>query len=191
MPSLSYRRWASTRAAALDEIEAAHAAVGAASRGGFATRQVNHAYTLLLSAEFQGFCKDLHRECLEHLLTVIPVGLQDYVRKQFLLNRLLDRGNPNPGNIGADFSRFGIKFWPSVTTAEPRATDWQELLDRLNLWRNAIAHHDYDPSRLGSRMVLTVAEVRSWRRACRGLARAFDSVLRAYMTHTVGTPAWK
>jgi hypothetical protein len=190
MPSVSYRRWLIARAAALDEVEAAHAAVGTSGRGGFATRQVNHAYALLLSAEFQGFCKDLHRECTEHLLTVIPVGLQDYVRKQFLLNRLLDRGNPNPGNIGADFARFGIKFWPAVTAAEPRAPDWQQLLERLNLWRNAIAHNDYDPARLGSRMVLTVAEVRSWRRACRRLAKVFDTVLYTYLSHTVGTPPW-
>src|SRR3954467_7429658 len=111
MPSVAYRRWVTVRAAALDEVEAAHAAVAAAGRGGFATRQVNHAYALLLSAEFQGFCKDLHRECVEHLLTVIPTALHEVVRTQFLLNRLLDRGNPNPGNIGSDFGRFGIKLW--------------------------------------------------------------------------------
>jgi hypothetical protein len=190
MPSIAYRRWATAGAAALDQVEAAHTAISAAGRGGFATRQVNHAYALLLSAEFQGFCKDLHRECVEHLLTAIAATLHDLVRTQLLLNRLLDRGNPNPGNIGSDFGRFGIKFWREVAAAEPRATGWRQQLEQLNLWRNAIAHNDYDPTKLGSRMVLTVVVVRSWRRACRRLARAFDAVLSAYLRVKVGTAPW-
>jgi hypothetical protein len=190
MPSAAYRRWVTVRAAALDEVEAAHAAVAAAGRGGFVTRQVNHAYAMLLSSEFQGFCKDLHRECVDHVVAAIPPGVQDITQAQFLLNRLLDRGNPNAGNIGADFGRFGIKFWDKVRAVDSRASDWQLQLERLNLWRNAIAHSDYDPAKLGPTMVLTVAEVRSWRRACHKLAKAFDAAMAAFLGTKVGVTPW-
>lgn len=191
MPSVSYRRWATLRTTALDAVEQAHAAIGGAGRGRRGvTQQINRAYAVLLSAEFQGFCKDLHRECVEHLLTIIPAPLHDITRKQFLFNRSLDRGNPSPANIGSDFARFGIKFWDRVTRAEPLAAGWQRLLERLNLWRNAVAHNDYDPARLGVKMLLTVAEVRSWRLACGRLAQVFDAVLHDHLTGTVGTSPW-
>jgi hypothetical protein len=43
MPSKSHRRWFTTQAAALDQMENAHASVGGEGRGRrFATDQINH-----------------------------------------------------------------------------------------------------------------------------------------------------
>lgn len=54
---------------ALDEIEAAHRAVGGTGRGRrFAVQQINQAYVVLLSSHFQRFCRALHTECVEHLI---------------------------------------------------------------------------------------------------------------------------
>ncbi|HLQ44895.1 MAG TPA: hypothetical protein VK137_09220, partial [Planctomycetaceae bacterium] len=75
-----------------------------------ATQQLNHAYAVLLSSQFQGFCRSLHAECSGHLLSgVTAPRLKRILSQEFDQGRKLDRGNPNPGNIGADFSRLGAR----------------------------------------------------------------------------------
>src|SRR5258707_9256301 len=103
MPSNSLLRWRGERTAALDEIEAAHANVGGKGRGRrYATQQINRAYAVLLSSEFQGFCRDLHSECTDHVVATAPAHTQRVIRTQFLWGRSLDRGNPQAGAIGTD-----------------------------------------------------------------------------------------
>lgn len=190
MPSISYRRWTTVRAAVLNDVEAAHAAVGGTGRGRrLAFPQVNRAYAILLSAEFQGFCKELHRECAEYIVSLAPVAVQDVLLQQFLAHRLLDRGNPNPGNLGADFGRLGFHFWKVLDTAESRAPDWRHGLESLNNWRNAIAHHDYNTTRLGG-TILRVRQVREWRTVCRRLARLFDAELARQLDTLTGRKPW-
>jgi hypothetical protein len=112
------------------------------------------------------------------------------LRAEFLFSRQLDRGNPNPGNIGSDFNRLGLRFWIEVNAAAPRAAVWQQHLEELNRWRNAIAHSDYDPAKLGGRIILRVSQVRRWRRACHRLARAFDRVMANHLRTVTGVPPW-
>ena len=65
MPSVACYDWSVMRAAALDEIEHAHRSVGGTGRGRrYLTQQLNQAYAVLLSSQFQGFCLDLHEECV-------------------------------------------------------------------------------------------------------------------------------
>src|SRR5947208_6514818 len=110
MPSNSLLRWRGVRAAALDEIEAAHAHVGGTGPGRrYATQQVNRAYAVLLASEFQGFCRELHSECAEYVVAGTAAQLQDVIRQQFLWARQLDRGNAQSAAIGSDFGRFGGK----------------------------------------------------------------------------------
>jgi hypothetical protein len=76
MPSLALQDWSARRAAALDEIEHAHRSVGGTGPGRrYLTQQINQAYAVLLSSEFQGFCRDLHMECADHLVVVIASPL--------------------------------------------------------------------------------------------------------------------
>jgi hypothetical protein len=66
VPSRSLHTWRVDCAAALDEIEAAHGAVGGAGPGRrTATQQINYAYAVLLSSQFQRFCRDLHTEACD------------------------------------------------------------------------------------------------------------------------------
>ena len=54
----------------LDEIDAAHAAVRGPVQGRrAATLRLTHAYVLLLSAQFQRFCRDLHAEAYAQALS--------------------------------------------------------------------------------------------------------------------------
>jgi hypothetical protein len=191
MPSASYRHWRTSRASALHDIETALAAVGGVGRGRrVAHQQVTRAYAVLLSAEFQGFCRDLHTECVESIKAAVPAALQPVIEREFAFNRLLDRGNPTPGNIGSDFNRLGVEFWPKVLAADLRAATWQRKLELLNSWRNAIAHNDYDRTKLGGTIVLRTAAVREWRRACTRLARLFDVVLPGHLHTVTGTLPW-
>ena len=192
MPSRSLQKWKGERTNELDEIERAHAAIGGSGRGRrYATQQVNHAYAVLLSSQFQGFCRDLHSECIDHLLQIIqPASLQDVLRAEFLFHRRLDMGNPTPDSLGADFNRFGLEFWRNVRRIDRRNKIRQERLGKLNNWRNAIAHHDFDSAKLGGRTTLRLKEIRSFRSACNALATDFDRVMAKYLAGFTGSVPW-
>jgi hypothetical protein len=191
MPSYSLNRWNGERAEALDQIADAHASVGGVERGRrYATQQINHAYAMLLSAQFQGFCRDLHSECVDHLIALTPTNLQAIVREQFIWARRLDKGNPNPGNIGSDFGRLGLDFWADVRADRGQNEHRQRYLEELNEWRNSIAHQDCDPDRLGGTTTLHLAAVRQWRSSIDVLAVSFDIVACAYLRTFLGRAPW-
>lgn len=192
MPSASLQTWLSVRAAALDEIAGAHSIVGGTARGRrYATQQINQAYAVLLSSQFQGFCRDLHSESVDYLVSAVtPSVLQVMLRAEMRRGRKLDTGNANPGNIGSDFNRLDIAFWGEVKTLDKRNEQRQRRLEELNNWRNAIAHQDFDPGKLGGTTVLHLADARRWRDACEGLARAFDVVMSQHLSVIIGRVPW-
>ena len=109
MPSNSLLRWREERSKALDENEAAHQVIGGKGKGRrFTTQQLNRAYAVLLVAQSQGYCRDLHTECIVALCSELKGSIRAILAAQLELDRKLDRGNPRPGNLGADFSRLGI-----------------------------------------------------------------------------------
>lgn len=192
MPSRSLRTWYADGRRALDEIEGAHRAVGRAGPGSrYAAQQINQAYVLLLSSRFQRFCRDLHTECSEHLARGIsPLPMRIMLQRQLMERRKLDGGNPNPGNIGSDFDRFALSFWPAVLALDPQNKARQALLAAMNGWRNAVAHQDFTRAGLGGRDQLTLTEVRRWRNACEQLAVDFDGVMYHYLSSITGTSPW-
>lgn len=147
MPSASLQRWQTERSAVLDEIERAHKHVRGSGTGArLATQQINQAYVLLLSAQFQGFCRDLYWECVDVFVRPLTAAsYQNVVRRNLLLNVKLDRGNPNPGNIGSDFNRIHLAFGQDVDAIDAKNSQRKATLIELSEWRNAIAHHDYTP----------------------------------------------
>lgn len=191
MPSAAFQRWRAGRAAALDGIEDAHRSVGGSGPGWrIATQQINQLYAVMLSSQFQAFCRDLHTECATLLVApVSPLNLQQALYINLVFGRKLDAGNPNPGNIWADFNRLGLLFWPAVDGDHPRNPQRKASLEELNGWRNAIAHQSFAPPMLkGGRVILPLSQVQGWRRACDGLARSFDNVMRGHLLATTGTP---
>ena len=191
MPSQSLEYWLKVRLRALDEIERAHRSMGGTGPGRrHATQQINLAYAVLLSAQFQGFCRDLHDEGADLLIQLTtPASLWETFKDALVWNRKLDAGNPNPGNIGSDFNRFKVKFWVEVRTVDARNKSRFERLEDLNRWRNAIAHQDFDPRVLGPGQ-LRLETVQEWRSACEGLAISFDRVMRLPLREMTGTPPW-
>jgi hypothetical protein len=189
MPSLSLTTWRTTRRAVFLQLEHAHQSVGGSGRGRrHATENLNQASAVLLSSQFQGFCRDLHDECVQWIVAAItPAGLRAAMEELFTQNRKLDTGNPNPGNIGADFDRFGLSFWREVRNHDARNEARQVHLENLNRWRNAIAHQD--SVFLGGKP-LQLPQVRAWRNACHHLATSFDDVMRAYLATETGRSPW-
>jgi hypothetical protein len=191
MPSNSWNRWNSERADALDEIENAHVMVGGTERGRrYATQQINYSYATLLSSHFQGFCRNLHSECIEQIVGLIPVQLRAFMRVEYVWNRSLDKGNPHPGAIGSDFNRLGVDFWTEVHTLDGRNERRRELLQELVDWRNAIAHQDFNSVAAGRDPVLHLVKVRAWRRSANALARYFDDVMYNYLRSVIGASPW-
>ena len=193
MPSLSLQKWLAERAVALGDVESAHRSVRGSGPGARAAiQQINQAYALLLAAQFQGFCRDLHSKCAD--LFVLPVtdpDLSDMLRDNLVFGRKIDRGNPNAGNLGSDFNRFSFVFWSLVDAHRPQNSDRKAALEELNDWRNAIAHQDFPTSMLrAGRPNLTLAQVQSWRKACDGLARSFDDVLHGHLQTLTGVAPW-
>jgi hypothetical protein len=191
MPSRSLTRWADERAEALDEIETAHATVGGTERGRrYATQQINYAYAALLSGHFQGFCRDLHSESVTAVVSALPASFREVIRDEFTRGRSLDRGNPHPGAVGADFNRLGIDFWSDVYAVDARNARRREQLQELVNWRNAIAHQDFTAVAAGGVATLHLVTVRAWRSALNGLARAFDLAMYNYLRGRTGTDPW-
>lgn len=145
----------------------------------------------LLSSQFQGFCRDLHTECVDHLAgSIAPVSLRAIVRANLARDRKLDKGNPNPGNLGLDFNRFGISFWDAVKADDKRNPSRQASLMLLNEWRNVVAHQDFDAVRLGGSVTARLQQVKQWRSACHALAHSFDKVMYHYTLGVTGSAPW-
>ncbi|HEX8695991.1 MAG TPA: hypothetical protein VF746_26485 [Longimicrobium sp.] len=192
MPSIALQVWQSRGRQALDEVEAAHAAVGGAGRGRrYATQQINQAYVVLLCSQFQKFCRDLHTEGVDHLTSqpaFMPLAM--LLNTSIIVGRKLSVGNASPGNIGADFARFGFRFWDEVLRRDRRNGGRQAKLDELVRWRNAIAHQDFTSPMLAGRETLRLSEVRAWRSVCESLAVEFDRVLGLYLLSITGVRPW-
>lgn len=192
MASRAFQRWRSAAQVSLDEIEAAHRAIGGTAPGRrYATQQLNYAYAVLLSSQFQRFCRELHTEAADALVaTPVPDPRHTILLARLIEGRKLDSGNPNPGHIGSDFGRFSMTFWSPVEQLDPRNADRRAKLESLNLWRNAIAHQDFDPSKFPAGSVLRVSTIRAWRSACNGLAASFDEVVCRHLAGIIGRRPW-
>jgi hypothetical protein len=194
VPSNALIGWHGARAAAMNEIAAAHLAVGGSGRGRrYATEQINHAYAMLVAAQFQGFCRELHTECAVHIAghAGLPPAMSLLFRAELTRARQLDRGNAQPASLGADFGRLGLKlqFWDVLRAADPASVQWRDRLEILNEWRNAIAHQDFSSARLRSG-TLRLEHVRRWRGTCNRLARLMDGVLHRHLLALTGVAPW-
>jgi hypothetical protein len=144
-----------------------------------------------LASHFQGFCRDLHTECLNHLIGPVPdVTVQAVLMTALTASRSLDRGNAQSRGIGDDFGRFAFSFWDEVKARDARSKRRVKILDDgLNKWRNAIAHQDIDPAKLG-KTKLQLHDVKKWRSVCNSLAKSFDKVMQVRLKVILGAEPW-
>jgi hypothetical protein len=129
------------------------------------------AYALLLSAHFQGYCRDLYTECAQIVVSKIRASLQALIQEQFTSYCKLNHGNPNLQNLREDFERFGFRL--DLAAADPANFVHLANLARLNTWRNVAAHHGTAPVGVS----LNLAALQDWRNSCQGLASSLDRIM--------------
>ncbi|WP_285035866.1 hypothetical protein [Plantibacter sp. ME-Dv--P-095] len=159
--------------------------------------ELNHALFLRLAAEVQGFCRDLHDEAVEAVCIPAQVpsaDLREAFRSELLSNRKLDAGNAGPGNIGADWAKFGQPIWPDLELAYPGTkgkADWNARLTWLNDARNGIAHND--PVKIAAAHAihpLTLNTFKVMRGRFSKFAVALERTTSAYLSRATGIAPW-
>lgn len=172
----------------------------ATARGGVGQNwRLDQAHSLLvvrLTAEFQGFARDLHDEASDYMSTAVARGnapLETTLRTRFTTGRKVDVGNPNPGALGTDFGYLGLVLWSALQTHDARASDWNNALDQLMAARNAIAHSD-EAKLAGLKangFKINKTQLKKSEQALDRLATAMDRVVGAYLGRLLGgAPPW-
>ena len=141
-------------------------------------------YVLLLSAHFQGYCRDLYTECSQIIVLRVRPSLQFLVQAQFEAHRKLDRGNANLESLKRDFGRFSFTL---NLAADPANTSRLADLALLNRWRNVAAHQAAVPAGLP---VLNRPIVQGWMRSCDGLATSLDTIMYNQLRKILRRTPW-
>ena len=195
MPSPALQRWETESQEAFDELENAHRNVGGKERGRrWATKQINRSYVVLLAAEFQAYCRDLHSAASAFIAQQAGPQLATLVESNLTYARTLDRGNANPSNIGKDFGRFGFELWTRVRNRHVHNERRRERLEQVCTWRNAIVHQDFNLSaeqqNLLSDTTIDLGWCRRWRRALGALTQEMDTVVGNELLAVAGVNPW-
>lgn len=195
MPSQALQHWRGTAQDVLAEVVNAHKAVGGTGPGRrWLTQEINYAYVTRLTAQFQGFCRELHSEAARAVSLGVPsLSLRIVVSQRLTEGRTLDKGNPNAANLGSDFNRFGFNFWEAVRHDHAHSAGRRAKLDGLIEWRNGIVHDDLERRRLAGQLNpprLKLSVCRSWHGALDNLAASFDSVMTEQCENLTGNRPW-
>jgi len=142
-------------------------------------------YVLLLSAHFQGFCRDLYTECTQIVASRVRQALQPLIESQFTAHLRLDHGNPNVQTLKADFGRFGFDL--ELANADAVNPARLRELAVLNRWRNVAAHHGTIPA---GAPPLHLGALQAWRSSCDGLAVSLDDVMYNQLRKLLKRKPW-
>ena len=174
MPSVSLQHWQNDRMPRLTQIDAQCAAsLAAVPPNAYLIEENLRGYVVLLSAHFQGFCRDLYTEAAQLIAFGVRPRLRLLLVAQFSARRVLDHGNPNIDNIAKDFDRFGFDLRAEINT-DPANASRQQHLATLNQWRNVAAHQG---TALPAGGPLTLPTLQAWRQSCSGLATSLDAIM--------------
>ncbi len=185
MPSASLLNWRNERMNRLADIDAQSAASQALVPPNLGLLDENlRGYALLLSAHFQGYCRDLYAECAQIVVSRVRTSLKVLIQDQFTAGRKLDHGNPNLDSIRDDFERFGFRL--DLVAADPANAAHISNLARLNKWRNVAAHHGTIP--VG--VPLDLRSLQDWRNSCDGLATSLDETMYNWLRRILRRAPW-
>lgn len=195
MTSVAKGEWATTAKARLDELEAIHTRAHGAKRGRrWGTEQLNRSLFVVLVAQFQTYCRDLHDEAVDVYVGAANPHQEAILRKLVTQNRDLDRKNPRPGALGSDFARLGIELVPKLKAVSQEVTDAVDGLEVLVDFRNAVAHGN--ESALAAAVATgqikpTLVSYRSHRRTLDQLVGTMDQVASAELANELHiAPPW-
>lgn len=196
MSSRALQEWRTSRATGLDNLVSIHGLMTNGKPGRqWLTEELNHALITRLSAEFQGFCRDLHDEAIDALVTEKTVqsdAIRQVFRSRIESGRDLDSKNAQPGSLGNDFARLGMTLWDDLYDCYPhKGKRWNAQLTRLNDARNAIAHNS--PHKLlavAAQQPLTLGSYRRWKTMLNEMSYGLDKVTGSYLKKLTGVRPW-
>jgi hypothetical protein len=139
---------------------------------------------VLLSAHFQGFCRDLYTEAAQIIAAKLRLRLRVMIFEQFTAHRKLDRGNPTHDHLKEDFKCFGFKLDLAVDPANALRLGH---LSALNKWRNVAAHQG---ATAPAGIPLNLPSLRTWRTSCDGLASSLDAILYNQLRRILRRTPW-
>lgn len=192
LTSSALDHWRTTASAKLDELETVHSSFSGAGPGRkWGTSQLNRALFLALSAQFQGFCRDLHDAAVDVHVSHATPAQAPVLQTLLTRGRKLDTGNPRPSALGADFSRLGFAFIPALNSASPSAADQLRRLERLMDFRNAVVHGNEAAIGAFARHALPIKPTKKsyteHRKTLDSLAGTMDDVVAANLSSLLGT----
>jgi hypothetical protein len=186
MPSASFLQWQNQRMPRLRQLDVQCAAsLGSVPPNASLSDENLRGYVVLLSAHFQGFCRDLYTEAAQVIASKVRKRLQLLIQDQFTAHRALDHGNPNVHNIAKDFNRFGFGMKAELDADPANAARLQDLA-ALNTWRNVAAHQ-------GTNLPpgpFDLPSLRAWHTSCDGLATALDAIMYNQLRRLLRRAPW-
>jgi hypothetical protein len=187
MPSAALLRWQNDRVVRLLELEVQHSTTLAIvpPRASLADENLR-GFVVLLSAHFQGFCRDLYTEASALITAVAPSTLRLVLQSQCAAQLKLKHNNPTFDHLAEDFDRFGFDLKTALTTVVGNAVHVNHLAI-LNKWRNFIAHHG---TLAPPGPPLTLASAQNWKNSCEWLAVQLDGIMYTQLLAMIGTPPW-
>jgi hypothetical protein len=143
-------------------------------------------FVLHLAAHFQGFCRDLYTESVQVCVPFVPAGMRPTLQTQFLASLALDRANATHESLKSDFRRFG--FVLDLRTSHTKGPQLLADLERLNGWRNRIAHQGVQVRDLPA--PLTIPLLQTWRQSADDLAIELDRIMHDELLRITGAAPW-
>jgi len=187
MLSAALLRWQSDRLLRLTEVDGQCAATLALDPIPNLADENLRSYVMLLSAHFQGFCRDLYSECAQIVAAAVVPSMKALIQAQCRTGRELDGANPRYETLRKDFERFGLDLGAALA-ANPANSPRVARIGDLNAWRNYVAHHKTSTPNAGG--PFTLAAVRTWNDACDGLATELDRIMYNRLQEAIGVPPW-
>lgn len=195
MASAAKVEWDTTGQRRLDELERVHAdAFGTGPETRWGAHQLKQSLFVVLVAQFQTYCRNLHDEATDVHVSQANVHQADLIRRLLTQGRKLDVHSPRPGSLGSDFARLGFELIPTLKVQDARASDALARLDLLVRFRNAVVHGN--ESELASTVASgEIAATLTWYRRYRGtlnqLVGTMDRVVAAELALGLQiTPPW-
>lgn len=172
-PSQAFREWDTTRRGKLDKLDARCVwAAGLVPADPGMEGEHLRAYAVLLSAHFQGFCRDLYSEASQTVVSRVKrVGLRSIIKAQFVTEIKLNRSNPTLDVLTDDFRRLGILNLRTALGTSPPVEGYKGGLRAMNDCRNKCAHGAPDVPEL------RLANIRDWRNSCDWFATRLNEIV--------------
>lgn len=185
-PSQAMTNWTTQRRTGLDKLDGQCVwAMGLRPEDGRMVGLHLRAYVSELSADFQGYCRDLYTEAAQCVVDrVRSVGLRSIVQAQFLSDIKLDRSNPTLDTLSDDFRRFGILDVRAAIGSGSPADAQKGLLKEMNRCRNQCVHGE--PKIAG----LTFSNIRAWRGACDWIVTRLNAIVYTQLRRAFRASPW-